>query len=341
MSIIKQLSVYDGSQWKIDDIGAQASNITFSGGATILGKSNVQEALSALGGSSALTGSRVVVTDSNGKLSTSAMTANELSNISTELGNKVPTTRTVNGKALSADITLSAADVGAASTSDITAINNTISTINTNLGNKVDKAGDTMTGILRKKGTAIKIGTAPTDDNKFNEGFYLRDANDFDYAHIRSWQSKTSGDITLQFRVQNKANASATATSNTLTLSEKMDGTHVVSVAAPAAWRSALGLSPTVTKLLIESYDIFFTEQVPANSSLYKDYSVSWSKSGWNGVQIVNYSNLGDTRFYPYQLILKNSSTISVGVQNPSSSAIPARGSTGIRVHILYYQYVT
>lgn len=42
-----------------------------------------------------------------------ALTSGVTSNIQTQLNNKVPTTRKVNGKALSADITLSASDVGA------------------------------------------------------------------------------------------------------------------------------------------------------------------------------------------------------------------------------------
>lgn len=42
----------------------------------------------------------------------------QVTNLTTDLAGKVPTTRTVNAKALSADVTLSASDVGAVSTSD-------------------------------------------------------------------------------------------------------------------------------------------------------------------------------------------------------------------------------
>lgn len=67
-----------------------------------------------------LTANRALISDASGKVRESDITKTELgyldgvtSAIQTQLNGKVPTSRTVNGKALSSDITLSAGDVGA------------------------------------------------------------------------------------------------------------------------------------------------------------------------------------------------------------------------------------
>lgn len=70
-----------------------------------------------------LTENRAVISDASGKLSVSDVTSTELSyldgvssNVQTQLNNKVPTTRKINSKPLSSDITLSASDVNAVPT---------------------------------------------------------------------------------------------------------------------------------------------------------------------------------------------------------------------------------
>lgn len=67
-----------------------------------------------------LTADRALISNSSGKVAASAVTSTELgyldgvtSAIQTQLNAKVPNTRKVNNKALSADITLTASDVGA------------------------------------------------------------------------------------------------------------------------------------------------------------------------------------------------------------------------------------
>ena len=67
-----------------------------------------------------LTASRALVSNSSGKVAVSAVNSTELgyldgvtSNIQTQLNDKVPTSRTINGKALSANIALNSSDVGA------------------------------------------------------------------------------------------------------------------------------------------------------------------------------------------------------------------------------------
>ena len=84
---------------------------TITGGASTITSSN-------------LTSSRALVSNSSGKVAISDVTSTELgylsgakSNVQAQLDAKVPNSRTINGKALSSNITLSASDVGAASSS--------------------------------------------------------------------------------------------------------------------------------------------------------------------------------------------------------------------------------
>lgn len=70
-----------------------------------------------------LTENRAVISDASGKLSVSDVTSTELSyldgvssNVQTQLNKKVPTTRKINSKPLSSDITLNASDVNAVPT---------------------------------------------------------------------------------------------------------------------------------------------------------------------------------------------------------------------------------
>ena len=73
-----------------------------------------------------LTENKAVISDASGKLSVSEVTSTELSyldgvssNLQTQINNKVPTTRKINSKPLSSDITLTASDVNAAARSTI------------------------------------------------------------------------------------------------------------------------------------------------------------------------------------------------------------------------------
>lgn len=80
---------------------------TVTGGATTITSSN-------------LTANRALVSNANGKVAASAVTSTELgyldgvtSAIQTQINGKVPTSRKVNGKALSTNISLTASDVDA------------------------------------------------------------------------------------------------------------------------------------------------------------------------------------------------------------------------------------
>ena len=112
MSVIKQISVYDGSSWNTNDIGAAASNVSLSTNAA--GASNVQTALNNLVGTSKLTGSRAIITNASGVLNTSSVTSTQLGYLSGTTAN----------------------------------LQTQINTLNTNLENKVSKSGDTMTSPL-------------------------------------------------------------------------------------------------------------------------------------------------------------------------------------------------
>ena len=79
MAVIKQISVFDGSSWGTDDIGANAANIDFANSvgttASIAGSSNLYTGLSNILPASKLTASRALVTGSDQKLAASNVTS--------------------------------------------------------------------------------------------------------------------------------------------------------------------------------------------------------------------------------------------------------------------------
>ena len=105
-----------------------AKQATITGAATTITTSN-------------LTASRALVSNGNGKVAVSAVTSTELgyldgvtSAIQTQLNGKVPTTRTVNGKALSANVTIGISDINGLQDSldakaDVTALNDVLHTV--------------------------------------------------------------------------------------------------------------------------------------------------------------------------------------------------------------------
>ena len=111
-----------------------------------------------------LTANRALVSDANGKVGVSATTATQLgyvngvtSAIQTQLDGKVPTSRTVNSKALTGNISLGASDVGAVPTSRTVnghALSGNVSVTKSDVGlGNVDNskqmpiAGGTFTGV--------------------------------------------------------------------------------------------------------------------------------------------------------------------------------------------------
>ena len=66
MSVIKEISVFNGSTWESSSIGANASNITLS--SNIAGNTNLETALSNILPASQLAANGIVVTDGNKRL---------------------------------------------------------------------------------------------------------------------------------------------------------------------------------------------------------------------------------------------------------------------------------
>lgn len=111
---------------KLKGVTATTAELNYVDGVT----SNIQDQLNAKQGAvtgaattivgSNLTANRALISNSSGKVAVSAVTSTELgyldgvtSSVQPQLDAKVPTSRTINGKALSSDIDLSASDVGA------------------------------------------------------------------------------------------------------------------------------------------------------------------------------------------------------------------------------------
>lgn len=136
-------------------------------------QSTINGAATTITGSN-LTANRALISNASGKVGVSDTSSTELgyvkgvtSAIQTQLNNKVPTSRKVNGKALSADISLSAADVGAYSKTEI---DNNITGINNNLNQKIE---------FNEEGEAVVAGytnqipfSIDTDGTIYNETGY-------------------------------------------------------------------------------------------------------------------------------------------------------------------------
>lgn len=87
MSIIKQISVFNGNSWDTDNIGANAGNIELlssdgSTASTVAGSTNLLTGLTNILPINALTASRALISDGNGKISTSSVTSTQLGRLS-------------------------------------------------------------------------------------------------------------------------------------------------------------------------------------------------------------------------------------------------------------------
>ena len=76
MSVIKQISVFNGTDWQTRDIGAKAQNITLS--STVAGSTNLETVLTNTLSNSKLTANRALVSAANQQISASNVTSTQL-----------------------------------------------------------------------------------------------------------------------------------------------------------------------------------------------------------------------------------------------------------------------
>lgn len=127
----------------------------------------------------------------------------------------------------------------------ITDVENEITEIDTELGKKVAKAGDTMTGALTMNGADINlrsttntIGTVPASSVS-DKRVYFRDKLNAIFGKLQSI-FLNDGRIGLQLGAQRTVNGSLVE--NNLSLYVDASGNRTVTFTQIAAWRSALGL---------------------------------------------------------------------------------------------------
>ena len=157
----------------ITDISGKQDTIT--GGASSITSSN-------------LTASRVLVSNSNGKVAASS------SITTTELGY----------------------------------LDGVTSAIQTQLGNKLSTSGGTVTGDIYRKTTNVTIGTTSNNGvtTDISPGFVVRDSNDYYYARADGL-AQTTGFVASRLLAKNKT-TSGTEVTNSLYAGVKKDGTRVV-----------------------------------------------------------------------------------------------------------------
>ena len=123
------------------------------------------------------------------------------------------------------------------------------------LEDAVMKAGDTMTGTLevgrvaggikfRANTTNITAGDQPSS-TLFGNELLGTDSSRDQIMRLTTWQG-SNGALSAAFSVRNRQSASGSWNSwHQIQLAQDMNGTNHVSVTAPAAWLSALGLTAT------------------------------------------------------------------------------------------------
>ena len=140
----------------------------------------------------------------------------------------VPTTRTINGKALSANITLSASDVGAVPTTGTA----------TKTGRLIiDENG----GLTLKDTWSVMEFPLPSVGVEYGYGVALADTNGVIVGNLRNFRN--SDEV---FGVYLGARRELDDVKNNyITLGVNNTGSAYVNISAPATWRTALGAVPT------------------------------------------------------------------------------------------------
>lgn len=184
----------------------------------------------------------------------------------------------------------------------------------TDLIGKVNKAGDTMTGILtntanfRKSNTTVGAGdTLPS--NVTYGGFYVTDKNLYSVGWIEA-VAKTDGSTFT--RISARTKNGSTNISNNLDIGANKDGTLVVNVTSPQAWRKALGIGTSAGAFPIPidqggtgataragntgAVHSLFNESVGTDTTHFLGIKSDWSKAGYLTLQQArNKLGLGNT----------------------------------------------
>ena len=213
----------------ITDISGKQDTIT--GGASSITSSN-------------LTAYRALVSNSSGKVASSAVTSTELgyldgvtSAIQTQLDGKQASITGGASSITSSNLTASRALVsnssGKVASSSVTSaelgyVSGVTSAIQTQLGNKLSTSGGTVTGDIYRKTTSVTIGTTSNNGvtTDVSPGFVVRDSNDAYYARADGL-AQTTGLVAARLVAKNK-DTSGTERSNSLYAGVKKDGTRVV-----------------------------------------------------------------------------------------------------------------
>lgn len=223
MSVIKQISVYNGSSWDSNDIGADAANITL--GSKLVGSTNLQTALgNILPADNNLTASRVVITGNDKKLATSSITGTKLGYLS---------------------------DVSS----------NIQTQLNNLSNNKYDKTGGNITGTVILKGASVWTSDGQVDITKTQSsartcnGLALSDKNG---VLMGSVFPTVNANNVLSTRIGAIRNINGTTYSNNLYLQIAEDGTKTVAFSSGdvPVWRDALGINNTVSVVNISSKNV-------------------------------------------------------------------------------------
>lgn len=144
MAIIKQISVYDGNSWTLDDIGVNAENVSLSSNSTVT--------LNSILPADKLTTSKALMTDGNGVITTSGVSSSQLGYLSGVSSNIQTQINSLNIK------------IGESSLLPDSnhSTNYNIQQLNTNLGNYVPKTRKIGSVDLSADRTVANIGAAPT-----------------------------------------------------------------------------------------------------------------------------------------------------------------------------------
>lgn len=207
----------------------------------------------------------------------------------------------------------------------ITDVENEITEIDTELGKKVAKAGDTMTGLLninRESPGVIEktTGRASTDTvatNWNSYGFRVVDKNGNVVALYTDRYETTgeNGAFIGGYRMVNGTN-----TGNNLRLLVDAAGNKLVYVTSPAAWRKALGLGNASG-----AFPITVAQGGTGNTGVVTDStvaSIATAATGWN-ITAAAFSSWG--KIAMVELAIRTTQQVTVTANTPIATIVSGK----------------